>query len=82
MAASGFPTWLAAAPNRARGEFVLVLHPAAVAADAGAGEGLRVLALLLPELPLKTAVKLSADITGHARNTLYDAALAMKKAGS
>jgi 16S rRNA (cytidine1402-2'-O)-methyltransferase len=81
LAASGFPAWLAAAPNRARGEFVLVLHPAAVAADAGAGEGLRVLALLLPELPLKTAVKLSADITGQARNTLYDAALAMKKAG-
>jgi 16S rRNA (cytidine1402-2'-O)-methyltransferase len=82
MAASGFPAWLAAAPNRARGEFVLVLHPAAVAADAGTDEGLRVLALLLPELPLKTAVKLSADITGQARNTLYDAALAMKKAGS
>jgi 16S rRNA (cytidine1402-2'-O)-methyltransferase len=82
IAASGFPAWLAAAPNRARGEFVLVLHPAALAADAGAGEGLRVLALLLPELPLKTAVKLAADFTGQSRNTLYEAALAMKKGSS
>jgi 16S rRNA (cytidine1402-2'-O)-methyltransferase len=79
LAASDFPTWLAAAPNRSRGEFVLVLHPATMAADAGEGEGLRVLALLLAELPLKTAVKLAADITGQARNTLYEAALAMKK---
>jgi 16S rRNA (cytidine1402-2'-O)-methyltransferase len=79
LAASDFPAWLAAAPNRLRGEFVLVLHPSGVASDGGEGEGLRVLALLLAELPLKTAVKLAADITGQSRNALYDAALAMKK---
>jgi len=77
--AGDLPNWLSAEPNRSRGEFVLVLHPAAIAADAGEGEGLRVLTLLLAELPLKTAVKLAADITGQARNTLYEAALAMKK---
>ena len=37
------------------------------------------LALLLAELPLKTAVKLAAEITGAPRNELYDAALRMKK---
>jgi 16S rRNA (cytidine1402-2'-O)-methyltransferase len=79
LAASDFPAWLASAPNRLRGEFVLVLHPSGQASDAGEGEGLRVLALLLAELPLKTAVKLAADITGQSRNALYEAALAMKK---
>ena len=58
---------------------MLVLHAQAQAS--GSDEGLRVLALLLPEMPLKTAVKLAAEITGAPRNELYDAALAMKKAG-
>jgi 16S rRNA (cytidine1402-2'-O)-methyltransferase len=42
------------------------------------GEGLRVLQVLLPELPLKTAVKLAAEITGESKNVLYDKALALK----
>jgi 16S rRNA (cytidine1402-2'-O)-methyltransferase len=76
--ADGFSAWLAEQPNRTRGEFALVLHPAPAGAASGADEGLRVLHLLLPELPLKTAVKLSADITGASRNALYDAALLLK----
>lgn len=71
-----FAAWLAQQPNRSRGEFVLVLHPAPVAVQPGAE--LRVLTLLLAELPLKTAVKLAAEITGASRNVLYDAALALK----
>jgi len=61
-------------------EFALVLHPVAVAADDGA-EGERVLRLLLAELPVKTAVKLAAEITGAPRNTLYDTALRIRNAG-
>ena len=76
LAAQDFPAWLAADSNRSRGEFVLVLHPAPVAEQAGTDT--RVLALLLAELPLKTAVRLAADITGAPRNALYDAALALK----
>ena len=53
-----------------------MLHPAPVAVQPGAE--LRVLTLLLAELPLKTAVKLAAEITGASRNVLYDAALALK----
>ncbi|MCS4511414.1 16S rRNA (cytidine(1402)-2'-O)-methyltransferase [Xylophilus ampelinus] len=74
--------WLAAGPQRTRGEFVVVLHPApSVAAQAGAlsvGDA-RTLRLLLAELPVKTAVRIAAEITGAPRNTLYDAALALKR---
>jgi len=77
VAAHDFPGWLQRDTNRSRGEFVLVLHPALVAAEPGAEQ--RILQLLLAELPLKMAVKLTADITGASRNALYDAALALKK---
>lgn len=70
------PEWLAANPKRLHGEFVLVLH--AMQQARAADEGRRVLAALLAELPLKTAVKLAAEITGAPRNELYDAALALK----
>ena len=75
--AAQFPAWLAGNPQRTRGEFVLVLHPAAQAIPQD--DGGRVLALLLAHLPLKTAVKLAADITGAPRNDLYETALNLKK---
>jgi len=74
--ADGLAAWLAADANRLRGEFALVLHPAPAAAQAGPDT--RVLKLLLEQLPLKTAVKLTADITGESRNALYELALAIK----
>ena len=77
LPAQDLSAWLAEKPERLRGEFVLVLHDAPV--DDATGEGLRVLQLLLPELPLKTAVKLAAEISGESKNTLYDLALALKK---
>ena len=79
LPAQDLSVWLAEKPERLRGEFVLVLHAAPV--DAATGEGLRVLQLLLPELPLKTAVKLAAEISGESKNTLYELALALKKQG-
>ena len=77
VAAKDFAAWLAEKPDRQRGEFALVVHEAAVAQTSG--EGLRVLQLLLPELPLKTAVKLAAEITGESKNALYEQALELKK---
>ena len=68
-------------PNASRGEFVVVIHPAQATTEADATDT-RVLALLLKELPLKTAVKLAADITGQQRNALYAAALAFKQSES
>jgi len=74
----GLPAWLAADSQRTRGEFALVLHGAPEAPQAD--DGLRVLELLLRELPLKTAVKLAAEITGASRNELYESALKLKSA--
>jgi len=71
--------WLDGAPQRSRGEFVVLLHPMPVASDDG--ESLRVLRLLVQELPLKTAVRLAAEITGASRNVLYDTALEWKREG-
>ena len=79
MAASQFAAWLQADANRLRGEFALVLHPAAIAAQGG--DAVRILTLLLAELPLKSAVKLAAEITGQPRNALYEQALSLKKQG-
>ena len=84
LAASGLSAWLAADANRTRGEFVLLVHPldsVEAADDALDAATLRTLDLLLAELPLKTAVKLAADISGAPRNALYDAALARKAQG-
>ena len=58
--------------------FVLVLHPLAQQHD-GMAEAQRVLDLLLAELPVKTAVKLAADISGAPRNALYQLALLKKQ---
>ena len=69
--------WLKADPNRQRGEFVLMLSGAPANADNGEGE--RVLKLMLAEgLPVKQAAKLAAQITGMAKNALYDLALTLK----
>jgi 16S rRNA (cytidine1402-2'-O)-methyltransferase len=69
--------WLKEDANRQRGEFVLMLSGAP--ADTDSGEGERVLKLLLGEgLPVKQAAKLASQITGAAKNALYERALALK----
>jgi len=78
--AQALTAWLDGAPQRSRGEFVVLLHPMPVASDDG--ESLRVLRLLVQELPLKTAVRLAAEITGASRNVLYDTALEWKREGA
>ena len=77
--AQSLPDWLAQDPHRLRGEFALVLHPHAGPAQDGLQDAQRVLTLLLAELPLKTAVRLAADITGAPRHALYDKALSLKR---
>ena len=78
LSAQDLGAWLAHDPKRLRGEFALVLHPAKSASANPLREGQRVLELLLAELPLKTAVRLAAEITGAPRNALYQVALTLK----
>ena len=69
--------WLQADPHRQKGEFVLAVSAAPVAADNGEGE--RVLRLLLADgLPLSQAAKLAAAISGAGRKELYETALRLK----
>ena len=77
LPAAELAAWLDADSNRLRGEFTLVLHPAANAVAAVQDD--RILALLMEHLPLKTAVQLAAQISGESKNALYVRALALKE---
>lgn len=71
--------WLEADPNQQRGEFVLLVEvPIQKEADAVPEQAVRILKLLLAELPLKQAVKLATDITQLKKNDLYEFALQLK----
>ncbi|MHB8167775.1 MAG: 16S rRNA (cytidine(1402)-2'-O)-methyltransferase [Sulfuricella sp.] len=72
--------WLTADPNQQKGEFVLLVSGAEVVQAEGIGEETqRILQLLLAEMPLKQAVKLTAEISGEKKNALYELALQLKK---
>lgn len=73
--------WVAADSNQQRGECVLLVEgwQAPEGEEAVSAEALRVLDLLLAELPLKRAAALAAEITGVRKNLLYQQALARQK---
>jgi 16S rRNA (cytidine1402-2'-O)-methyltransferase len=71
--------WLQADTNQQRGEFVLLVEAAAVKeAEVIPEETVRVLKLLLADLPLKQAVALATEITHEKKNALYELALKIK----
>ncbi|TLX57439.1 16S rRNA (cytidine(1402)-2'-O)-methyltransferase [Stutzerimonas nosocomialis] len=72
--------WVEADSNQQRGECVLVVAgwQAPVSEEALDAGALRVLDLLLAELPLKRAAAVAAEITGVRKNLLYQAALERK----
>jgi 16S rRNA (cytidine1402-2'-O)-methyltransferase len=78
LAAQDLSAWLAANAQRTRGEFALVVH-AQEQLRAEGSDNDRLLKILMQELPLKTAVKVAAEISGEAKNALYDRALALKQ---
>ena len=80
LPANALSDWIRANPQRTRGEFALVIHAQAVVRKPIEVHD-KILKLLMQELPLKTAVRLTADLTGESRNLLYDRALALKDAG-
>lgn len=72
--------WVAADTNQQRGECVLVVAgwQAPQGEEAVNAEAVRVLDLLLGELPVKRAAALAAEITGVRKNLLYQLALERK----
>ncbi len=69
--------WLSQDENQQKGEFVLLV-PGAEKQSASSNDVLRILTTLLQELPVKQAVKLTAQISGENRKTLYAMALQIK----
>ena len=80
LPAHALSDWISANSQRTRGEFALVIHAQAVSHHPIEAHD-KMLKLLMQEVPLKTAVRLTADLTGESRNLLYDRALALKDAG-
>jgi 16S rRNA (cytidine1402-2'-O)-methyltransferase len=75
------PAWLAADPDRARGEFVLIVDVpgATMQTEDNADAHDRMLGALLAELPVAQAVRLAVKLTGAPRNRLYERALRLSK---
>lgn len=73
--------WLQADSNQQKGEFVLLVEGAEVQEKTLLSEQAQhTLKCLLAELPLKQAVKLTAEITAENKNTLYRFALDLRNA--
>lgn len=69
-------------PNQQRGEFVLLIYPKAVlkvVEETLTGEQIKVLKLLLPELPPKKAVAITHKLTGANKDLLYNYAIESAK---
>lgn len=73
--------WVEADSNQQRGECVLLVEgwSAPEGEESLSTEVLRILQLLLAELPLKRAAALAAEITGVRKNLLYQEALRLQK---
>ncbi len=79
LPAHSLSDWIQASPQRTRGEFALVVHAQTVVNDPIEVHD-KMLKLLMQEVALKTAVRLTAELTGESRNLLYGRALALKEA--
>ena len=71
--------WLAADTNRKRGEFVLIVEPAAQTPPAKMDSDDALLSALLAELPLAQSVRIAVAATAKPKNRIYERALALKK---
>lgn len=69
---------LEADPDQRKGEFVILIAGAATSDESLNPEALRILKLLVDELPVKKAATLTARITGEKKNRLYQQALTLR----
>lgn len=68
-------SWMQADANQQKGEFVVIIKGSDAIADINIEFAEKTLGILMNELTLKQAVKLTAEITGIKKNTVYDMAL-------
>lgn len=79
---AGLRDWLGERAERQKGEFVIVVASAEKPVAEAAEEANRaLLKALLGELPLKTAVRIAAAVSGASRNRLYALALELGAKG-
>ena len=71
-------TWLQADPGHCKGEFVLIIPPR-IEEHALNNKSINILTMLLKELPLKQAVKITAQLTMENKNELYKIALDLQE---
>ncbi len=71
--------WLTDDENQQKGEFVVMVAGADKEVSGNAVDGEQVLKILLPELPVKKAAALAAQISGEKKNALYQKALELKE---
>lgn len=71
----GLCEFVAADNNQRKGEFVILVAGRVAEAEALDPEAVRILQVLLEELPTKKAAALAARITGEKKNRLYQQAL-------
>lgn len=71
-------TWLLADHGHCKGEFVLIIPPRAQKQNIQ-NDTIHLLTTLLAELPLKQAVKITAQITKKNKNELYTLALTLQQ---
>ena len=67
--------WVGADPNQLRGEIVVLVHGAVAAETEISQDAVRILRVLIKELPVSQAAALAAENTGLKKNQLYDLAL-------
>lgn len=71
--------WVKQDHNQQKGEFVVLIQGVEIQEEEGLSvEALKVLGILLEELPVKQAAALAAKITGEKKNALYQEALSRK----
>lgn len=76
----GALNWIRDDPNQQKGEFVILVQgDEAAEGHAINAEAERILRVLLDELPIKTAAKLAARISGLNKRALYEHALQWQK---
>jgi len=70
--------WVQEDANQQRGEVVVLIHGAVPVEAENSEDAVRILRILIKELPVSQAAALAAEITGQKKNQLYNLALQLK----